>query len=107
MGRVELLHKHAVSKYNAHTEASFKQKNLLKVKAILDNSLKLFYKLKQNCLPVYITGMFKDFSREHHHRTRQHLVLNNVFSSSRYSENVFIAVFLSLWTTPAYAYLEK
>ena len=30
--------------------------------------------------------MFQDFSREYDHNTRQHSVLNNVFSSSRYSE---------------------
>ena len=92
MGRVELLQKRAVrvitsSKYNAHTEPLFKQLNLLKVKDIFEvTALKLFYKLKKNYLPVYITGMFQDFSREHDHNTRQHLVLNNAFSSSRYSE---------------------
>ena len=31
--------------------------------------------------------MFQDFSREHDHNTRQSLVLNNVFLSSRYGEN--------------------
>ena len=89
----ELLQKRAVrviscSKYNAHTDPLFKQLNLLKVKDIFDlNALKLFYKLKQNCLPVYVTDMFQDFSREHEHNTRQSLVLNNVFSSSRNGEN--------------------
>ena len=93
MGRAELLQKRAVrviscSKYNAHTDPLFKQLNLLKVKDIFDlNALKLFYKLKQNCLPVYVTDMFQDFSREHEHNTRQSLVLNNVFSSSRNGEN--------------------
>ena len=92
MGRAELSQKRAMrvitsSKYNAHTEPLFKQLNLLKVNDIFElTALKLFYKLKKNYLPVYITGMFQDFSREHDHNTRQHLVLNNVFSSSRYSE---------------------
>ena len=31
--------------------------------------------------------MFQDFSHEHDHNTRQSLVLNNMFSSSRYGEN--------------------
>ena len=67
MGRVELLQKRAVrvissSKYNAHTEPLVKQLNLLKVKDIFElSALKLFYKLKKNYLPVYITGMFQDF----------------------------------------------
>ena len=92
LGRVELLQKRAVrvitcSTYNVHTEPLFKQLNLLKVKDIFElTALKSFYKLKKNCLPVYITGMFQDFSREHDHNTRQHLILNNVFSSSRYSK---------------------
>ena len=93
LGRVELLQNRTVrvitcSTYNAHTEPLFKQLNLLKVKDIFEwTALKSFYKLKKkNCLPVYITGMFQDFFREHDHNTRQHLVLNNVFSSSRYSE---------------------
>ena len=91
MGRAELLQKRAVrvitcSKYNVHTEPLFKQLNLIKVKYIFElTALKLFCKLK-NCFPVDITGMFQDFSREHDHNTRQHLVLNNVFSSSRYTE---------------------
>ena len=84
------------SKYNAHTEPLFKQLNLLKVKDIFElTTLKLFYKLKKNCLPVYITGIFQDFSREHDHNTRQHLVLNNVFSSSRYSEK-YIRLYLPI-----------
>ena len=93
MGKVELLQKHAVrviscSKYNVHTDPLFKQLNLLKVKDIFDlNAMNFFYKLNQNCLPVYVTDMFQDFSREHDHNTRQSLVLNNVFSSSRYGEN--------------------
>ena len=88
MGNDELLQKYAVRvitscKYDAHTE----QLNFLKVKDIFElTALKLFYKLKYNCLPVHITGMFQDFSREHDHNTRQHLVLNIVFSSSCYCE---------------------
>ena len=64
MGRVELWRKRTVriitsSKYNAHTEPLFKQLNLLNVKDIVEfTAPKLFYKLKKNCHPVYITGMF-------------------------------------------------
>ena len=95
MGNVELLQKYAVrvitsSKYDAQIEPLFKQLNFLKVKDIFElTALKLLDKLKYNCLPVYITGMFQGFSREHDHNTRQHLVLNNVFSSSRYSEKIY------------------
>ena len=115
MGRVELLQKRAVrvisnSKYNAHTEPLFKQLNLLKIKYIFElTALKLFYKLKKKYLPVYISGMFQDFSREHDHNTRQHLVLNNVFSSSRYSEKCIrfhlpiIVNNTGIW----YAYLKR
>ena len=76
------------SKYNAHTDPLFKQLYLLKVKYIFDsNTLKLFYKPNQNCLPVYVTDLFQYFSRKHDHNTRQSLVLNKVLSSSRYGEN--------------------
>ena len=101
MGRVELLQKRAVgviscTKYNAHTDPIFKQPNLMKVKDIFPlNILKLFYKLNQSCLPVYITDLIQNFSLEHDHNARQSLVLNYVFSSSRYDEKC-IRFYLSL-----------
>ena len=75
------------SKYNAHKDPLIKQLHLLKVNDIFYlNALKLFCKLYKNCLPVYVTHMLQDFSCEYDHNTRQILVLNNVFSSSRYGE---------------------
>ena len=75
------------STYNAQAEPLFEQLNLLKVNCIFGlNTVKLFYKHKQNCPLIKITYRFQNFSREYDHHIRQRLVLNNVFLSSRYGE---------------------
>ena len=70
------------------------------------NLPKLFHKLNQSCLPVYIADMFQDFSREHDYNTRQSLVLNNVFHLPATAKNLFASIFLSVYITLAYPYLN-
>ena len=71
-GRLDILQKRAVriisnSKYNSHTDPIFKKMNLL---------LKLYYKYKNNILPLYVSHKFSDYSVPHSYPPRATYVLN-------------------------------
>ncbi len=61
----------SLSKYNAHTDALFKQLKLLKVNDILKlQELKFYYKYKNNKLPHYLqTLVFHHNTKTHDHDT--------------------------------------
>ena len=113
MGRIELLQKRTVrvissSKYNAHTEPLFKQLNFIKIKNIFElTALKLFYKLKKTIFLFILPACFKIFL------VNMTIIQGNTwfcitcFHLPATVKNVFVYIFLSLWTILAYAYLKR
>ena len=93
MGRLKLLQKRAVcvmsgSRYNAHTDPLFKKLNLVKLSDLFTlNAYKIYYKLRHVSLPTYVANMFKDFSRNHEHETRQALILDEPNVNTSNGEN--------------------
>ena len=74
--RISILQKKAIriitkSKYNAHTDPIFKHLNLLKVKDVfILQSLKFYYRYKNEKLPRYFNNMFLHVRDIHNHDTR-------------------------------------
>ena len=59
------------AKYNKHTEPILKQLKLLKVIDIYHlTAVKIFYKYKNNKLPLYFNGIFDRIQPTHTHNTR-------------------------------------
>ena len=93
MGRLKLLQKRAVrvmsgSRYNAHTDPLFKKLHLVKLSDLFTvNVYKIYYKLRHVSLPTYVANMFKDFSRNHEHETRQALILDEPNVNTSNGEN--------------------
>ena len=93
MGRLKLLQKRTVrvmcrSRYNAHTDPLFKKLNLVKLSDLFTlNAYKIYYKLRHVSLPTYVANMFKDFSRNHEHETRQALILDEPNVNTSNGEN--------------------
>ena len=93
MGRLKLLQKRAVrvmsgSRYNAHTDPLFKKLHLVKLSDLFTvNVYKIYYKLRHESLPTYVANMFKDFSRNHEHETRQALILDEPNVNTSNGEN--------------------
>ncbi len=76
--RIELLQKKAVrtislSKYNSHTEPILKHLKLLKIEDILKlQTLKLYYKYRNDQLPIYLLNLpFQYNSETHGYNTRR------------------------------------
>ena len=93
MGRLKLLQKRAVrvmsgSRYNAHTDPLFKKLHLVKLSDLFTlNVYKIYYKLRHVSLPTYVANVFKDFSRNHEHETRQALILDEPNVNTSNGEN--------------------
>ena len=76
------------SRYNAHTDPLFKKLHLVKLSDIFTlNVYKIYYKLRHVSLPTYVANMFKDFSRNHEHETRQALILDEPHVNTSNGEN--------------------
>ena len=74
--RIYKLQKWAVraitsSKYNSHTSPIFKKLKILRIHELYKlNTLKFFFKYKNNTLPAYFHGMFQEVFPSHNHDTR-------------------------------------
>ena len=76
------------SNYNAHTEALFKQLNLLKISDICKlQEIKFYYKLINNKLPLYLnTFNCQRNSEIHTHNTRQRHALHIIRRNHTFSQ---------------------
>ena len=55
----------------------FKKLHLVKLSDLFTvNVYKIYYKLRHVSLPTYVANMFKHFSRNHEHETRQAIILD-------------------------------
>ena len=86
--RLSVLQKRAVrhvskSKYNSHSEPILRKLNLLKIQDLFNTScLKVYYKFKNNLLPIYLSKMpFKPYNRSRTVQARNINVPSNLSNS--------------------------
>ena len=77
--------------FGAHSSSSpepLKKHHLVKLWDLFTlNVYKIYYKLRHVSLPTYVANMFKDFSRNHEHETRQALILDEPNVNTSNGEN--------------------
>ena len=76
------------SRYNAHTDPLFKKRHIVRLSDFFTLYVyKIYYKLRYVLLPTYVANMFKDFSRNHEHETRQAIIFDEPNVNTSNGEN--------------------